>query len=727
VSAADAKKEPPVSPSVGREGWRSDLLRVVLRVTLVLGSIVYLPSAYVALREGKNGVVVLDTVALVLVAALVTAPWFSRRSRSAGLCGVFYLLGVGLLLQVGAISQVFLVGFSLFVTLLLGRRWGLRAVALSALTLLVAGYLGIAHPEMVLPGWKTETLVSWAIITANFTLVDVSIVLALGTVIAALEKALRRAVSANADLEQSRALLDIAGQTARLGGWRLDVNGEHVEWSDECCELHEMPLGTRPTFGEALGFMVEDFRAEVRTATELCATQGVPFDKEGAIVTAQGNPMWIRLIGRPSRNGRGKVTHVLGSMQDINDRKLAEERHEKLEDQLRQAQRMETVGLLAGGVAHDFNNLLSVVLSYSELLSEDLPEGDPMRADLEEIGGAGRRALDLTRQLLAFSRRQVLAPRLTDLGLVVNGMQGMLRRLIGEDVELSTSCAPELLPVLVDPGQVEQVIMNLAVNARDAMPRGGLLTIETAEVVLDAAYAAEHVGVTPGPHVMLAVSDNGSGMDKATQARMFEPFFTTKEQGKGTGLGLATVFGVVQQSGGSIWVYSEPGKGTTFKVYFPIAAQSATASLRVTTPVERGAPRGVETILLVEDEEGVRVLARTILRRLGYTVLEAPNGVEALALAEAHPGTIDLLLTDVVMPRMSGRELVEQLLPMRPSLKVLFMSGYTDDAVVRHGILDASIAFLQKPITPEPLARKVREVLNGSAMSELTKGAPALS
>ncbi len=700
---------------------------MVLRVTLILGSIVYFPSAYVALRDGKPGVAVLDTVALALVAGLTVARSFSPRSRSMGISGVFYLLGLGLLLQVGAIGQTFLLGFSLFATLLLGRRWGLRAAALSALTLLLTGYLGIAHPEMVLPGWKTETLAGWVIVTANFSLVNVSLVLALGTVVAALQKALRHAVSANADLQQNRALLEIAGQTARLGGWRLHVNGEHVEWSDECCELHEMPLGTRPTFVEALGFMVDDFRAEVRTAMELCATQGVPFDKEGGIVTAKGSPMWIRLIGRPSRNERGEVTHVLGSMQDINDRKLTEERHEKLEDQLRQAQRMETVGLLAGGVAHDFNNLLSVVLSYSELLSEELPPGDPMRTDLEEIGAAGRRALDLTKQLLAFSRRQVLAPRLTDLGLVVDGMQGMLRRLIGEDVELSTSCAPDLLPVLVDPGQVEQVIMNLAVNARDAMPRGGLLIIETAEVVLDAAYAADHVGVTPGPHVMLAVSDNGAGMDKATQARMFEPFFTTKEQGKGTGLGLATVFGVVQQSGGTIWVYSEPGKGTTFKVYFPIAAQSAPANPRVATPIERGAPRGAETILLVEDEEGVRVLARTILRRLGYTVLEAPNGVEALALAEAHPGTIDLLLTDVVMPRMSGRELVEHLLPLRPSLKVLFMSGYTDDAVVRHGILDASIAFLQKPITPEPLARKVREVLNGPAMSELTKGAPALS
>ena len=716
------------------ERWRSDLLRVVLRVTVGLGSVVYVPSAWLASHTGEGGVLALDTVALVLVYGLAFAPRLTERTRSGGISGVFYLLGVGLLVRIGGIGQVFLVSFAVFATLLIGRRWGLGAVVLSAATMVGIGLLRLLHPALTLSGWRPDGLAGWLVVTANFVLVDVALVLAVSAVITALENARRQALTANAALEQqvkeqegtsqalreNRALLAIAGQTARLGGWRLHVLGDHVEWSDECCLLHEMPLGSKPTVEEALAFQVPDFRAQVVAASERCGREGISFDMEGSIVTARGNPMWIRLIGRPMRDARDRITHIHGSMQDINARKLAEERHLKLEDQLRQAQRMETVGRLAGGVAHDFNNLLSVVLSYSELLSEGLADGDPMRADLEEIGGAGRRALDLTKQLLAFSRRQVLAPKPTDLSAVVMGMEAMLGRLIGEDIELATRCAADVGSVLVDPGQIDQVIMNLVVNARDAMPRGGTLTLETSTVHLDETYAAEHVGVAPGPHVLLSVRDTGCGMDKATQARMFEPFFTTKEQGKGTGLGLATVFGVVQQSGGTIWVESEPGEGTVFKVYFPLATSEERTNVQPTPSLASRAPRGSETVLLVEDEEGVRVLARTILRKQGYTVLEASNGVEALALSAKHEGRIDLLVTDVVMPRMSGRELVEKLLPQRPQLKVLFMSGYMDDAVVRHGILHSSIAFLQKPITPEPLARRVREVLAGSAMSDFT-------
>src|SRR5580698_8272531 len=392
------------------------------------------------------------------------------------------------------------------------------------------------------------------------------------------------------------------------------------------------------------------------------------------------------------------------------ERKAAEVALSRSEGQLRQSQKMEAIGSLAGGVAHDFNNLLSVILSYSELLALDLKHGDPMRADLEQINQAGLRASDLTRQLLAFSRRQVLQPRVVNLNDIFAGMEKMLHRVIGEDVELTFLPAPDLRRIMADPGQVEQVIMNLAVNSRDAMPRGGKLTIETAEIVLDARYAADHVGVTPGPHIMFAVSDTGTGMDRATQARMFEPFFTTKEAGKGTGLGLATVFGIVRQSGGTIWVDSEQGRGTTFKLYFPQADHAAVAHSS-SHPPDRRKMRGTETILLVEDEECVRTLARTILTKYGYKVLEAPGGGEALLLCELHATRIDLLLTDMVMPRMSGRQLAERLVALRPGLKVLYMSGYTDDAIVRHGIQDSTIAFIQKPITPDTLARKVRETL----------------
>ncbi|HEX2679213.1 MAG TPA: ATP-binding protein [Polyangiales bacterium] len=390
-------------------------------------------------------------------------------------------------------------------------------------------------------------------------------------------------------------------------------------------------------------------------------------------------------------------------------RKLATEQLIQAEQQLRQAQKMEAVGKLAGGIAHDFNNLLSIVLSYASLLLNRLGSGDPIRSPIEEIKLAGERAADLTKQLLAFSRQQVIEPKIVDLNEVVAGTNAMIRRLIGEDIELRTLLSPTLGRVKADPGHLQQVIMNLVINARDAMPVGGTLTVETSNVLLDEAYAREHLGVTPGPHVMLAVSDSGTGMDELTRSRVFEPFFTTKEHGKGTGLGLSTAFGIVKQSGGSIWVYSELGQGSVFKVYLP---QTEEATAKPLAPVAVTTLHGSETILLVEDQDQLRIVARDVLESYGYRVFESRHGLDALHFVEERAGKIDLLLTDVVMPQMSGRELARRVVSLRPSLRVLYMSGYTPDAIVQHRVLEPGVSLLQKPITPDALLRKVREVLD---------------
>jgi PAS domain S-box-containing protein len=404
------------------------------------------------------------------------------------------------------------------------------------------------------------------------------------------------------------------------------------------------------------------------------------------------------------------VGAIVVTYHDVTDRKRAEAALRDLEERHRQAQKMEAIGRLASGVAHDFNNLLTAILGSTDLLLEDLPADHPGRLEADEARKAALRAAELTRQLLAFSRQQVLEPRVLDINEVVANVEQMLRRIIREDVEVRTVLAPDIGAVRADPAQLEQVLLNLAVNARDAMPRGGRLTIETANADLDETYAAEHAVVDPGRYVMLAVSDTGTGMDAATQARVFEPFFTTKEKGRGTGLGLATVYGIVKQSGGYIWVYSEPGRGTSMKVYLP----------RVEAPIEpinappppTGSLRGSETILVVEDQDEVRTLTRRMLEARGYRALVAASGADALRIAAHAAGPIDLLVTDVIMPGMSGREVALLLEPAHAGMRVLFVSGYTDESIVRDGVLEPDITFLQKPFTAEALARKVREVLD---------------
>ncbi|HXK93266.1 MAG TPA: response regulator [bacterium] len=402
---------------------------------------------------------------------------------------------------------------------------------------------------------------------------------------------------------------------------------------------------------------------------------------------------------------------IEGVAQDITEHKRVEEERAKLQEQLQQAQKLESIGRLAGGVAHDFNNMLSVVLGYGEIILGDLHQEDPLRDKVQEMVNAGQRAKALTSQLLAFSRKQTLQPQVLDLNNQIRNTEKMLRRLLAEDIELSLIMAKDLPRVLFDPGQLDQVIINLAANARDAMPKGGRLLIETSVVHLDEAYAAAHHEINPGKYVMLAFTDTGYGMDQETLSRVFEPFFTTKKKGEGTGLGLSTVYGIVKQSNGHIWVYSEPGNGTTFKVYLPpTEAKPKTQAEIVISP----APSGGEHILVVEDELSVRNLMKMLFSSLGYTVTIAANGDEALRLVEKMGVKPDLVITDVVMPKMSGKELIDRLRKTYPHLKALFMSGYTDNAIVHHGVLDPDTPFIQKPFNIQEIGKKVREVLGSN-------------
>ena len=482
-----------------------------------------------------------------------------------------------------------------------------------------------------------------------------------------------------------------------------------------------MIVDVNPYLIELLGFPHETFLAKkvwnLGFLKDICANQARFAElqqknyiryEDMPLETADGRRIDVEFVSNGYLANNHKVIQC--NIRDITARKQAEAEKASLEAQLRQAQKMEAIGQLAGGVAHDFNNLLFIINGRAELALNGLKPGDPLRSQLELICKTGRRAANLPRQLLAFSRRQVLQPKVLDLNAVVGDVEKMLRRLIREDIAFTTFLEPKLKTTRADPGQLEQVLMNLVVNARDAMPKGGKLTIETRNAELDEAYRRRRRYATLGSYVVLAVSDTGCGMDDYVKAHVFEPFFTTKQPGQGTGLGLATVYGIVKQSGGFIEVYSELGKGTTFKVYLP---QAGDEPVRVSRQVKTVARRGQETILLVEDEEEVLALSRDILEASGYTVLPAANGAKALQICEQHKGGIHLAICDVIMPKMSGPELVQRLASRFPGIKILFMSGYADHAIADQGVLCADAQFVQKPVTPGALARKVREVLDG--------------
>jgi PAS domain S-box-containing protein len=520
-----------------------------------------------------------------------------------------------------------------------------------------------------------------------------------------------------AALRESEARYRRLTENAQDMVWRTDSSGRVLYVN----QAAERLLGISPE--DAIGLSTEDYLtpesiAVLRKRIKEALSASPPRrhymaeveyrHKDGHLVHCEIHATWV--LGHD-----GKVELYEGITRDNTERRKAEKEKAELKEQYRQSQKMESVGRLAGGVAHDFNNLLTVILGSCFFIREQTREGDPLFEDVCQIESAGKRAVSLTRQLLAFSRRQTLRPEVLDLNRLLEDLQKMLGRLIGEDIELVTLLGPDLWPVEADPGQIEQIVMNLAVNARDAMPDGGKLIVETANLELDEEYAGRHIAVQPGPYVMIAVSDTGVGMDTETRDKAFDPFFTTKDKSKGTGLGLSTVYGIVKQSGGNIWIYSEPGTGTTVKIYLP-RTESVSRPKTGTYPLIGKQARGSETVLVVEDEEAVRSLTVRLLERRGYKVLQASDGLEAQTVADEYAGPIHLLLTDVVMPGPSGAKTAQKLLVGRPQMKVLFMSGYTDNAIVYHGVLDPGTSFIEKPFSADSLARAVRQALDDQGM-----------
>jgi hypothetical protein len=506
-------------------------------------------------------------------------------------------------------------------------------------------------------------------------------------------------------LSETKDRMQFALEAAGVGTWETDLASGRTSWSAVLEQLHGLPVGGfQGTLNALLECVHPDDRQRVRDSIAWSLRDRSNSHLEYRTIWPDGSTHWISGIWRALYSETGEPIRAAGVGMDITAQK-------DMEEQFRQTQKLESIGGLAAGMAHDFNNLLTVVTGFCELLVARFSGDAAALQDLDEIRRASTSATELTRHLLAFSRRQILAPQVVDLNRIVTESHKMMRRLVEENVQIDLRLAGNLSPINVDPRQIEQVLLNLVINARDAMPAGGVVTIETHDAVVDEPYARVHLDAQPGAYVLLSVSDTGSGMSPDVQAHLFEPFFTTKERGRGTGLGLATVYGIVKQSGGHIWLYSEVGMGTTFKMYFPVASGNEQAAV---APPRRasGTLRGSETVLVVEDEVSLRTLAERILQRYGYAVLLAANGEEAQRVCTDHPGPIHVVLMDVVMPGRSGRAVGDWIAQCRPETKIIYVSGYTDNAIVHHGVLNSGTTFLQKPFTPDSLASKIRDVLS---------------
>jgi two-component system, cell cycle sensor histidine kinase and response regulator CckA len=631
---------------------------------------------------------------------------------------VTYSVGVALLfLTMGGVSLIILLRFWVTNPLsqLLQAIMDIRASGTDSAQLLSVrtkdefGVLGRAFNEMVLQLKESHTKIKNYTQELEFKVAESTAHLREAN--EKLQEDIQVRMQAEAALRESEEKYRGLIETTRTGyvivdpqGQVLDANPEYVRLTGHT-ELEKI-LGR-----SVLEWTVAPDREKNAAAIKHCLHYGLVKNLELYYAGTDGRSIPVEINATVISASTG--IQLISLVQDVTDRKQAEETLRKSEEQLQQAQKMEAVGKLAGGVAHDFNNILTAISGQSELLLMDLPENDSRRHGVQEIQSAADRATSLTRQLLAFSRKQIIQPTILDLNELIQNLDQMLRRLIPEDMQIVSILGANLGRVFADPGQIEQTIVNLAVNARDAMPQGGKLIIETANAALDVEYCQQHAEVKPGQYVMLAVSDTGIGINPETQSRIFEPFFTTKEMGRGTGLGLSMVYGIIKQNGGHIWVYSEPGHGTTFKIYLPRTAETREAvetSQNFATPIS-----GSETILLVEDEDCVREITQKILRRQGYEVLSASSGPDAVVIGKQHQGAIDLILSDVLMRGMSGPETVGRLMLGHPKAKVIYMSGHTENAIVHHGVLDQGVAFIQKPFRRETLLRKVRELFDMSS------------